>query len=93
MLANDTGVIYPLVMRSCAKTGCRKPAAATIGIRYAARELVVADLIPQQDPNLMELCEDHTERMTPPFGWTLVDTRRVPVVPGVVSFGVEATSA
>jgi Protein of unknown function (DUF3499) len=80
-------------MRSCAKTGCRQPAAATIGIRYAARELLVADLLQQQDPNLMELCEGHTERMTPPFGWTLVDARRAPVVPGPVPLGVEATPA
>jgi hypothetical protein len=79
-------------MRSCAKTGCREPAAATIGIRYEARELVVADLLPQHDPNLMELCEVHGRRMKPPFGWTLIDTRlAAPSEP--MPLGLEATSA
>jgi hypothetical protein len=93
MLANHTHVTYPFIMRSCAKMGCRQPATATIGIRYAARELVVGDLLPQQDPNLMELCEGHSERMTPPFGWTRVDARRVPAATGPAPLGLEASSA
>lgn len=80
-------------MRSCAKPGCREPAGATIGIRYSARELVVGDLLPQQDPNLLEVCEGHGRRMKPPFGWTLVDTRRAAAPPEPISLGVEATSA
>ena len=80
-------------MRACAKPGCQAPSAATIGIRYGARELVVADLLPEQDPNLMDLCESHSGRMKPPFGWTLVDVRRTPAGTGPVSLGVEASSA
>lgn len=80
-------------MRSCAKMGCREPPAATIGIRYGAREVLVADLLPEQDPNLMDLCEGHTGRMKPPFGWTLLDSRRTPAATGPVSLGLGASSA
>ena len=93
MLANHTAVIYAWSMRSCAKPGCQAPPAATIGIRYGARELVVADLLLEQNPNLMDLCESHTGRMKPPFGWTLVDVRQVPAGTGPVSLGLEASSA
>jgi hypothetical protein len=72
--------------------GCQEPPAATIGIRYRARELLVADLLPEQDPNLMDLCERHTGRMTPPFGWTLVDERRTAADTGTISLGLGASS-
>jgi hypothetical protein len=81
MLANHIFVIYPSVMRSCAKLGCPEPAAATIGIRYGARELLVADLLPQHDPNLIDLCEGHTGRLKPPFGWRRIESRRLPAPP------------
>jgi hypothetical protein len=80
-------------MRSCAKIGCREPAAATIGIRYEARELLVADLLPQRDPNLLDLCEAHTGRLTAPFGWNLLDARRVPADPTTAALGLEASPA
>lgn len=80
-------------MRSCAKIGCREPAAATIGIRYEARELLVADLLPQRDPNLLDLCEGHTRRLTAPFGWNLLDARRVPADPTSAALGLEASPA
>lgn len=91
MLANHMCVIYRWTMRSCAKLACQAPPTATIGIRYGERELVVADLLPERDPNLMDLCESHTGRMKPPFGWTLVNVRRAPA--GPVSLGLEASSA
>jgi hypothetical protein len=93
MLANHTHVIYALGMRSCAKLGCQQPPTATIGIRYRARELVVADLLPEQDPNLMDLCEAHTGRMKPPFGWTRVDARRIPAGTGAVTLEPGVSSA
>jgi uncharacterized protein DUF3499 len=80
-------------MRSCAKMGCQEPPTATAGIRYRAREFVVGDLLPEHDPNLMDLCEGHTRRMKPPFGWTLVDARRTPAATGPVSLGLGASSA
>jgi hypothetical protein len=54
---------------------------------------VVADLLPEQDPNLMDLCEAHTGRMKPPFGWTRVDARRIPAGTGAVTLEPGVSSA
>lgn len=62
-------------MRTCAKIGCGAPAVATITLRYQAREVLVGSLAPSPDPNLLELCREHTERMTPPVGWRVSDER------------------
>ncbi len=62
-------------MRNCAKIGCGAEAFATISLRYEDREVLVNSLAPLQDPNLLELCREHTRRMTPPVGWTVTDER------------------
>lgn len=48
---------------------------ATVTLRYADREVVVGDLLPERDPNLLDLCDDHIVRMTPPVGWRVIDER------------------
>jgi hypothetical protein len=79
MLANHTYVIYSRSMRRCAKVGCPEAAAATIGIRYAAREVVIGDLLPQRDPNLLDLCHAHADGLTAPFGWSRLEGRDLAV--------------
>jgi len=37
--------------------------------------VVIGDLVPERDPNLLDLCEEHVARMTPPVGWTVRDER------------------
>jgi len=32
-------------------------------------------LVLERDPNLLDLCEEHVDRMTPPVGWTVRDER------------------
>jgi hypothetical protein len=54
---------------------CNADPAATVSLRYADREVVIADLVGERDPNLLDLCEEHTSRMTPPVGWTVRDDR------------------
>ena len=54
---------------------CGEPPAATVSLRYTDREVVVGDLLPQRDPNLLDLCAEHVARMTPPVGWTVRDER------------------
>lgn len=54
---------------------CSADPAATVSLRYADREVVIADLIAERDPNLLDLCEEHVSRMTPPVGWTIRDDR------------------
>ena len=36
---------------------------------------MIEDLRPERDPNLLDLCREHAERMTPPVGWTVRDHR------------------
>lgn len=62
-------------MRRCTKMGCGHPAAATAGLRYADRILWLRDLPPERDPNFLELCAGHADRMTAPVGWTRLDER------------------
>jgi len=40
-------------------------------------EVVVGDLLAERDPNLLDLCREHVERMTPPVGWIVHDRREV----------------
>ena len=68
-------------MRICAKLRCRTTAAVTVALRYGDRELLIGELAPDTDPNLVDLCAEHAERLTPPIGWTIVDLR-VPAAVG-----------
>ena len=54
---------------------CGTDPTATVSLNYADREVVVADLLPARDPNLLDLCDEHLSRMTPPVGWTVNDKR------------------
>jgi len=36
---------------------------------------VIGDLLAERDRNLLDLCREHVERMTPPVGWAVVDDR------------------
>jgi hypothetical protein len=68
-------------MRQCAKMRCEERAAATVALRYAERVVWIRDLLPQHDPNLLDLCVAHADRLTPPLRWRLLDERRVNEVP------------
>jgi hypothetical protein len=54
---------------------CDSEPAATVSLRYADRQVVIADLVGERDPNLLDLCDEHVGRMTPPVGWTVRDER------------------
>jgi hypothetical protein len=54
---------------------CGAEPAATVSLLYADRLVVIGDLVPERDPNLLDLCEEHVARMTPPVGWTVRDER------------------
>ena len=56
---------------------CDARANATVVLRYGSREVVVLDLLEQRDPNLLDLCDDHVGRLTPPMGWNVTDSRSV----------------
>ncbi len=54
---------------------CDAEPAATVSLFYSDRLVVIADLIDDRDPNLLDLCDEHVARMTPPVGWTVRDER------------------
>jgi len=64
-----------VAVRSCAKMRCESPAAATVALRYEVREVLIGDLSPRPNPNLLDLCTEHVEHLTPPVGWTIRDER------------------
>lgn len=61
-------------MRSCAKTACRWPAAATLAYRYATRQVWLTDLA-EDHPATHDLCPHHADALKVPKGWELVDQR------------------
>ena len=68
-------------MRSCRKTACRWPAAASLSFRYATKEVWLLDLSVEPDPSLYDLCPHHADALTVPKGWTRVDQRSSADVP------------
>jgi len=59
-------------MRTCAKMRCAEPPVVTVTLRYQDREVIIGDLLAERDPNLLDLCREHADRMTPPQGWKAV---------------------
>ena len=44
-------------MRSCAKMRCgNEPIGDRLACVYAERQVIIADLLPERDPNLLDLC-------------------------------------
>lgn len=62
-------------MRRCVKPTCSEPADATVVLRYGERTVWLRDLLAERDPNFLELCAPHADRMTAPVGWARVDQR------------------
>ena len=62
-------------MRACSKPHCNGPAAATVALRYDRRQVAMVDLLPEFDPNHLELCAAHADGLVPPIGWVVRDER------------------
>ena len=62
-------------MRTCAKMRCDAEPIATVSLRYADREVAIGPLLAERDRNLLDLCREHVDRMTPPVGWAIRDVR------------------
>ena len=58
--------------RGCSKTGCARPAVATLTYAYADRAIVLGPLATYAEPHTYDLCRDHAERLTAPRGWNVV---------------------
>lgn len=62
-------------MRTCGKQLCSDPAEATVVLRYGDRLVVVGNLLSDRDPNLLDLCMRHADRLSAPVGWEVRDDR------------------
>lgn len=54
---------------------CGAAPVATVALVYITREVVIEDLAPEHDADLLDLCAEHVDRMAPPRGWTVRDER------------------
>jgi hypothetical protein len=61
--------------RSCRRTGCTRPAGASLSFRYATRQVWVRDPLAGEDLSRYDLCDLHADSLTVPRGWTRVDQR------------------
>lgn len=68
---------------SCSRPTCRRPPTATLTYDYAAGVATI-EALGTPHPMHYDLCELHTERLSVPMGWDLVDRR---VVAPVVDMG------
>lgn len=66
-------------MRTCAKMRCDAEPVATVSLRYVERRVLIGDLLAERDRNLLDLCREHVDRMTPPVGWSVDDSRIVKI--------------
>lgn len=59
-------------LRGCSRTGCARPAVATLTYAYADLTAVVGPLATVAEPHSYDLCEEHALRLTAPRGWEVV---------------------
>lgn len=64
----------PAVSASCSRPACQRSPAATLTYDYGSRVATVDHLAPSH-PMQYDLCAEHTERLSVPNGWSLVDRR------------------
>jgi hypothetical protein len=60
---------------SCSR--CGSPANSIMTFAYGASAVWLDDLVEDYKPYGYPMCADHSDRMTPPQGWTLTDRRTV----------------
>jgi hypothetical protein len=58
--------------RRCTRTGCGRPAVATLTYAYSDLTAVVGPLASFAEPHSYDLCEEHAVRLTVPRGWEVV---------------------
>ncbi|GIG29891.1 DUF3499 domain-containing protein [Cellulomonas marina] len=59
-------------VRTCSRTACDRPAAATLTYVYADSTAVLGPLAQLAEPHSYDLCPEHAERLTAPRGWEVV---------------------
>ena len=59
-------------VRTCTRTGCGRPAVATLTYVYSDSTAVVGPLATFAEPHSYDLCEEHAVRLTVPRGWEVL---------------------
>jgi hypothetical protein len=59
-------------LRRCTRTGCARPAVATLTYAYSDLTAVVGPLASFAEPHSYDLCEEHALRLTVPRGWEVL---------------------
>ena len=62
-------------MRTCAKMRCGAEPVVSVALAYEDRRVVIDALVAERDPDLLDLCREHADRLTPPVGWSVHDDR------------------
>lgn len=63
------------VKRSCARSTCQRPAAATLSYSYGDRVVWIEHLTAEPHPMVHDMCEQHASSVTAPLGWEVRDLR------------------
>ena len=66
--------------RQCSRTGCSRPADATMTYGYGARIAWLDDLDPEHAPSGYDLCREHADTFSVPQGWERADRRGAPTL-------------
>lgn len=61
--------------RTCSRPDCAAAATATLTFSYATKEVWLAVLAQDPDPDSYDLCDRHAARTRAPSGWRLTDRR------------------
>jgi hypothetical protein len=59
-------------VRGCTRTGCVRPAVATLTYAYSDLTAVVGPLASFAEPHSYDLCEEHALGLTVPRGWEVM---------------------
>jgi hypothetical protein len=59
-------------VRTCTRTGCGRPAVATLTYVYSDSTAVVGPLASFAEPHSYDMCEEHALGLTVPRGWEVV---------------------
>ncbi len=62
-------------LRTCRRTGCNEPAAASLSFRYETRQVWVTSDRREGKGTRYDLCVRHADTLTVPKGWHRVDER------------------
>ena len=58
--------------RFCSRAGCRQLATKTLTYIYSDSTAVLGPLATFAEPHAYDLCDQHSDRMSAPVGWTVI---------------------